>query len=62
MMRARELKQWLNALKETDEIAVDDGGLTLVVRYSRVYCEVGGIPLADDGKFDDDYERGWRNA
>ena len=50
MMRAREVQEWLEPLNPDDRVAIDEGGLTLVVvgREDKAYLEVGGIPLDDD--------------
>jgi hypothetical protein len=45
----RELKEWIeliskDAVAQDDLIAVDDGGVTLVVQDDPVFCfEIGGI-------------------
>lgn len=46
MMRAGELRAWLATVGGDDTpIAVDDGGLALVVVGDEsVHCEVGGVP------------------
>jgi hypothetical protein len=38
------LLAWLGTLDEEDEVAIDDGGLTLVQIDGDAYFEVGGIP------------------
>jgi hypothetical protein len=48
-----ELVQWLKTLHDTDLIAVDDGGLTLVAldsggMDSGAYLEIGGMPDEQD--------------
>jgi hypothetical protein len=44
-----ELQKWLDALQPNDEVAVDDGGLTIVVvGREEVYCEIGGVPTDDE--------------
>jgi hypothetical protein len=55
MISIRELKDWLEQLNDEDGIAIDDGGLTLVVftegettRPDGNYIEVGGIPLDEE--------------
>jgi len=42
MIEAAELKAWLNRLPKKAEVYVDEGGLTLMVRGSEAYLEVGG--------------------
>lgn len=37
-----QLQDWLNSLPEDADIAIDDGGLTLV--SGSAYFEIGGIP------------------
>jgi hypothetical protein len=39
-----EVLQWMNSLPDGVRIAVDDGGLTLVVIGSDDYIEIGGVP------------------
>ena len=40
-----ELREWLKGRDEGDEVAVDDGGLALVIVGDEEACiEVGGIP------------------
>jgi hypothetical protein len=52
MMTAGELRRWLDTIDPEETIAVDDGGLTLVlVSDENVYMEVGGLPDDED---DDD--------
>ncbi len=51
MIDRKELIRWLNTL--TGDVAVDDGGLTLVEldefnKPTGAYHEVGGIPLDED--------------
>lgn len=48
-MTVKEIREWLNSLAADELVAVDDGGLTLVVvGDERVYCEVGGIPEEEE--------------
>jgi len=51
MMRAKQVQEWVALLNPDDAVAIDEGGLTLVVvgREDEAYLEVGGIPLDDDG-------------
>lgn len=42
--KVSELKEWLSAIVDEKTIAVDEGGLTLVVKGERSYFEIGGIP------------------
>ncbi len=49
MMAKREVLDWLNTLPDDCDIAIDDGGLALVVVNrgewaETAYCEVGGVP------------------
>lgn len=48
MMKAAELKQWLESLPEGAEVAIDEGGMTLFMldAQERIYIEVGGAPYA----------------
>jgi hypothetical protein len=40
-----ELREWLKGRKKNVEIAIDDGGLSLVsVDYEGDYIEIGGVP------------------
>jgi len=50
MMRAREVQEWLESLNPDDPVAIDDGGLKLVVigREDEAYLEIGGIPRHND--------------
>lgn len=44
-MTAREIKAWLNTLDDTDDVGIDDGGLTLrVIQDPFPYLEIGGMP------------------
>lgn len=44
-MSVLEVKSWLDTLPKWAEVAVDDGGLSLVVvGHENVYLEVGGVP------------------
>jgi hypothetical protein len=51
MMRAKEVQEWVASFDSDDAVAIDDGGLTLVVvgREDEAHLEVGGIPLDTDG-------------
>lgn len=42
-----ELRKWLNGQDEADEVAIDDGGLALVIVGGDAYIEVGGMPDED---------------
>jgi hypothetical protein len=45
MLTVAELQRWLGTVPEDSQIAVDEGGLTLVVVGDEgVYLEVGGVP------------------
>jgi hypothetical protein len=56
MISANEFKRWANTLNDDDDVAIDDGGLTLVARgphndtfaFGVPYLEVGGIPLNEE--------------
>lgn len=41
-MPKEEIIAWLNTLPDGSLIAIDDGGLTLVVPGSDAYLEIGG--------------------
>lgn len=43
-IKVGEVRMWLQGLSDEDLIAVDDGGLALVVVGRESYIEVGGIP------------------
>lgn len=44
-MSVGEVREWLETVSKDAEVAVDDGGLTLVVVGNpQIYCEIGGIP------------------
>ena len=47
MMKVRQVREWLDALDNESEVAIDDGGLMLMlvlVDNPDVYLEVGGVP------------------
>ena len=45
MMRVKEVRKWLDTLADDFEVAIDDGGLMLVLADNPdVYLEVGGVP------------------
>lgn len=53
MMTVKEVRRWLTTLRDDSDIAIDEGGLTLVeisagTQETGAYLEVGGIP--DDQK------------
>jgi len=54
-MSGKEVKEWVAGLNDDDMVAVDDGGLCLVVKDTGSYCEIGGIPLDPN----DEEEEGW---
>jgi hypothetical protein len=62
-MEAKEIKEWLATVADDKTIAIDEGGLTLVVKGERSFCEVGGIPLTEEeteSVVDEGYlEPGW---
>lgn len=44
-MCIKEVKRWLETIPDREEVAIDDGGLCLVVvNHENTYLEVGGIP------------------
>lgn len=45
---AKEVIRWLRTLDQDAEIAIDDGGLTLVEIDGEAYLEVGGFPDPDE--------------
>ena len=45
MMTVREVTDWLNTMSDLNHVAIDDGGLSLVmVEDPAIYIEIGGIP------------------
>jgi hypothetical protein len=41
----QELKNWVDSIRDEDDIAIDDGGLALVVvGEDDIYLEIGGAP------------------
>ena len=47
-MNKTEVQGWLEQLPHNARIAIDDGGLCLVVVGDETdYCEVGGVPLPE---------------
>ena len=42
--QARDVINWLRTLEPDDEVGIDEGGLTLVVKGSEAYYEIGGMP------------------
>lgn len=50
MTTAKELGEWIATLSPDTQLAVDDGGLTIVeVNNERdIYFEIGGTPDEDD--------------
>jgi hypothetical protein len=59
MMRGLELKRWAETLTDRDEVAISEGGLSLIVRHSKNYLEIGGVPLIDTDNGYDELEDGW---
>jgi len=52
MMTTKEVKAWLETLAPDSNVAVDEGGLTLIELDDRehrtgMYLEVGGSPVND---------------
>lgn len=44
----QELLNWVSSIPDEKAIAIDDGGLALVVVGNEdIYLEVGGIPKSD---------------
>ncbi len=51
MMRVYELREWLQSLDYRDNVAIDEGGLSLVlVGEPEVYIEIGGEPEEDEAE------------
>jgi hypothetical protein len=51
-MPVHAIKEWLDTLDDNDLIAIEDGGLALiVVDYEACYLEVGGVP---DSTYEED--------
>jgi hypothetical protein len=45
MMPVKEIRKWLDRLKPSDMVGVDDGGLALRVESDpEEYIELGGMP------------------
>ena len=46
-----ELRDWLSPLKDADQVALDDGGLALVLidHEDEIYFEIGGVPDDEEG-------------
>ena len=53
-MDVNELIRWLRTLPDNADVAIDEGGLTLVEVGGDAYMEVGGIPRDDDEDDDED--------
>lgn len=47
-VRKAQLLAWIATLPDDVEIAVDEGGLCLVVEGCDAYYEIGGLPLTED--------------
>lgn len=54
MMSVRQIKDWINTVDDHKGVAIDDGGLALVVvdddgeaDPDEGYLEVGGLPSSD---------------
>ncbi len=55
MMTVKEVKDWLSVMPDDSCVAVDEGGLTLVmVGNEGVYLEVGGVPEEDENDLEDE--------
>jgi hypothetical protein len=51
-MPVRKIREWLDSLRDDQEVGVDEGGLCLeVVDAPEEYLEVGGLP--EDEEEDD---------
>jgi hypothetical protein len=51
MIKAKELKQWLEDIPDNDLVAIDEGGLTLCHNFDELspdYIEIGGIVTDED--------------
>ena len=49
MMNAGQVREWLAGLNDDTDVAIDDGGLMLVlVDNPDVYLEVGGVPIWEE--------------
>lgn len=51
MISKKELLKWLDTLPAKADIAIDEGGICLIVpsiKASEVYIEVGGAPDESD--------------
>lgn len=51
MMKAAEVKEWIKDIPDDADLAIDEGGLILIVvapGQSLDYIEIGGEPLEDD--------------
>lgn len=46
-----EMVEWFASLKDKDLVAIDDGGLALVLvgQQGEVYFEIGGVPGDEEG-------------
>ena len=48
-MLVSEIREWLDSLKDDDQVFIDDGGLALmVVGITEPYLEVGGYSEDDE--------------
>lgn len=48
MMAVSEVIRWLQHLRPTDEVGIDEGGLALATEDGNAYLEVGGFPEEED--------------
>jgi len=69
MITAKELAEWAASLPPETELAIDDGGLSIVEigNEDECYNEIGGVPLCECGReasecatFDGEAEHGDR--
>lgn len=60
-MTAKKVKEWLATIDDEKMVAIDEGGLTLVVKGERSYLEIGGIPEATHYGLFHTLEPGWED-
>jgi len=55
-IQVKELREWLEGLKATDTVSIDEGGIILQQTGNRAhYIEVGGDPT--EAEFEEDEDR-----